>query len=144
MEGGRHMKRIERRLSVLLGLVVSFFFLSGITPARALSTTAPVYPTAPIFLNSANWSSNAGFGSAKPRWYKESGFVDPDVVHLQGAAKQTTTTGGDPNLLGRLTPAASPNRIVYTIVHTFDGTYADIAITPQRTDLSDRSEAAGR
>jgi hypothetical protein len=86
--------------------------------------------TAPIFLNTANWSPKAGFGSGAPRWYKEVGFVDPDVVHLQGAAKQTSAAGSDPNLLGTLPPAASPDRIVYSIVHTFAGTYADIAIEP--------------
>src|SRR6516225_684516 len=92
--------------------------------------------TAPIFLNSINWSSSAGFGSGTPRWYKEVGFVDPDVVHLQGAAKQNSATGSDPNLLGTLPPAASPDRIVYAIVHTFKGTYADIAIEPNgRIDL---------
>src|SRR5215469_5297227 len=95
-----------------------------------LAASASAYTTAPIFLNSANWSSSAGFGSGAPRWYKETGFVDPDVVHLQGAAKQTSSSGADANLLGVLPPAASPNRIVYAIVHTFAGTYADIAIQP--------------
>jgi hypothetical protein len=83
-----------------------------------------------IFLNTTNWSARAGFGSGVPRWYKETGFVDPDVVHLQGAAKQISTTGSDRNLLGTLPPAASPDRIVYSIVHTSNGTYADIAIQP--------------
>jgi hypothetical protein len=49
---------------------------------------------------------------------------------LGSAAKQTTTAGSNPNLLGTLPAAASPKRVVYGIVHTFNGTYADIAINP--------------
>jgi hypothetical protein len=97
-------------------------------PAAPPDTSA--FSTAPIFLNLTNWSPSAGFGSGAPRWYKEVGFVDPDVVHLQGAAKQTSGTGSDANLLGTLPAAASPDRIVYSIVHTFNGTYADIAVQP--------------
>jgi hypothetical protein len=51
-------------------------------------------------------------------------------VHLVGAAKQTAAVGSSPKLLGTLPPAARPNRVVYTIVATFNGTYADIAINP--------------
>jgi hypothetical protein len=83
-----------------------------------------------IGLNSVNWSSNAGFGSTAPGWYKEVGLVDPDVVHLQGAVKQTSATGPNANLIGTLPAAASPDRVVYAVVHTFNGTYADIAISP--------------
>ncbi len=50
-------------------------------------------------------------------------------MHLVGAAKQTNPTGPNSNLLGTLSPAARPTRTVYTIVHTFNGTYADVAIT---------------
>ena len=88
-------------------------------------------PVSPIVgLNTLNWSASAGFGSTAPGWYKEVGLVDPDVVHLQGAVKQTSASGSDANLIGTLPPAASPNRVVYAIVHTFNGTYADIAISP--------------
>jgi hypothetical protein len=97
---------------------------------EADAPAAPTIPTAPIFVNSVNWSPSAGFGSGAPRWYKETGFVDPDVVHLQGAARQNSSAGADANLLGTLPAAASPDRIVYAIVHTFNGTYADIAIQP--------------
>jgi hypothetical protein len=101
----------------------------AVSESAAPPATA-AFLTAPIFLNTANWSPSAGFGSNAPGWYKVVGLVDPDVVHLQGAAKQTSNTGSDPNLLGRLPPAASPDRIVYAIVHTFKGTYADIATEP--------------
>jgi hypothetical protein len=88
----------------------------------------------PFYLNSNNWSpSEAGYGAGPPGWYKEAGLVDPDVVHLQGAVQQTSTvsTGGvNPNLIGTLPPAACPDRVVYAIVHTFNGTYADLAINP--------------
>ena len=50
------------------------------------------------------------------------------IVHLQGAVTQTVS-GGSP-LIATLPPAARPDREVYTIVHTFGGTYADLAIAP--------------
>jgi hypothetical protein len=101
--------------------------MSGsVTPLAALGI-----PVAPLIgLNTINWSGSAGFGSTAPGWYKEVGLVDPDEVHLQGAVKQTSVSGPDANLIGTLPAAASPDRIVYSIVHTFDGTYADIAINP--------------
>ena len=49
------------------------------------------------------------------------------LTHLQGAAKQTRATGAA-NLLGTLTPFAIPTRNVFTIVHTLNGTYADMEI----------------
>src|SRR5271166_4887017 len=88
-------------------------------------------PVSPIVgLNTLNWSAGAGFGSSAPGWYKEVGLVDPDVVHLQGAVKQTSASGPDANVIGTLPAAACPDRVVYTIVHTFAGTYADLAINP--------------
>jgi hypothetical protein len=80
----------------------------------------------PVSVNTTNWSASAGFGSGTPGWYKDA-F---GIVHLVGAAKQTATVGSNPNLLGTLPSAAAPNRVVYTIVHTFNGTYADVAINP--------------
>jgi hypothetical protein len=122
------MNKLWSTAAALLGFGL---LIAGAQQAGSAETPdSPAFATAPIFLNTTNWSSSAGFGSGAPRWYKEVGFVDPDVVHLQGAAKQTSATGSDPNLLGTLPPAASPDRVVYTIVHTFDGTYADIAIAP--------------
>jgi hypothetical protein len=92
----------------------------------------PLLPVTTFFLNENNWSA-AGYGAGPPRWYKETGLVDPDIVHLQGAVQQTSTAStGDvnPNLIGTLPPAACPDRVVYTIVHTQRGTYADLAINP--------------
>ncbi len=112
-------------LAPLIALAV--VAMSGsVTPVDAGSI-----PVAPIIaLNNVNWSANAGFGSTSPGWYKEVGLVDPDVVHLQGAVKQTSATGANANLIATLPAAASPDRVVYAIVHTYNGTYADIAINP--------------
>jgi hypothetical protein len=104
----------------------SFVSLEGIT--YGVNEVNPISP------NATNWSVSAGFGSAAPGWYKDA-F---GIVHLVGAAKQISTAGSDPNLLGTLPPAASPSRVVYTIAHTFNGTYADIAINPNgQIDLID-------
>lgn len=90
----------------------------------------PSLPVTSFDLNSANWSTNAGFGAGAPGWYREVGLVDPSVVHLQGAVRQTSASGSNPNVIGTLSPAACPDRVVYRIVHTFNGTYADVAISP--------------
>jgi hypothetical protein len=82
--------------------------------------------THPISVNLVNWSPFAMFSSRSPAWYSDRS----GVVHLQGAARQVMTSGPDANLLGTLPKAASPSRSVYFIVHTFAGTYADLAIGP--------------
>jgi hypothetical protein len=51
-------------------------------------------------------------------------------VHFQGAAKQISVTGTSPDLIGTLPTGARPTRDVFTIVHTFNGTYADLGIAP--------------
>ena len=122
----------DTRTLAMSGLIAPLVALAILAISGSL---APLFalsiPVAPLIgLNAVNWSASAGFGSTAPGWYKEVGLVDPDVVHLQGAVKQTSAIGPDANLIGTLPPAASPNRVVYTIVHTFDGTYADIAISP--------------
>ena len=78
----------------------------------------------PISVNTLNWSGSAGFGSRAPAWYKDTS----GDVHLQGAAAQTSTSGPGANTIGILPPAARPDRDVYTIVHTFNGTYADLEV----------------
>jgi hypothetical protein len=77
-------------------------------------------------VNTLNWSGNAGFGSRPPAWYKD----NTGIVHLQGAVTQTNTSGANANLIGTLPATARPGHDVYTIVHTFGGTYADLVITP--------------
>jgi hypothetical protein len=79
-----------------------------------------------IAVNTSNWSATAGFGSRAPAWYKDKN----GIVHLEGAATQTSASGTGANLIGTLPPAARPGHEVYTIVHTFNGTYADLAIAP--------------
>jgi hypothetical protein len=79
-----------------------------------------------IALNTANWSPNAGFASRGPAWYND----NSGVFHLQGAVTQASASGTSPNLIGTLPAAVAPRHTVYTIVHTFNGTYADLAIQP--------------
>lgn len=43
---------------------------------------------------------------------------------------QTSSSGVSANLVATLPVVARPTRTVYTIVHTFFGTYADLAIEP--------------
>jgi hypothetical protein len=99
----------------------TFVSLEGITCGRGLGGVIN-----PLSVNATNWSASAGFGSAAPGWYKDAS----GIVHLVGAAKQIATVGFTPNLLGTLPAAARPKRAVFTIVHTFNGTYADLAMLP--------------
>jgi hypothetical protein len=94
----------------------------------AASAAAAPIPQ-PIPLNTANWSGSAGFGSTAPGWYEDS-F---GIVHLQGAAKQISTRPPLEIVLGTLPAAARPTRDVFTIVHTFSGTYADLEIETNGT-----------
>ena len=96
-----------------------FVSLEGISYAR-VNVLAGV---AGIATNTGNWSANAGFGSASPGWYEDTG----GIIHLEGALKQTSSSGPNANLVGTLPIVARP-RTVYTLVHTFSGTYADLAI----------------
>jgi hypothetical protein len=122
--------RSTRRLAAgLATMAMAFGYaalgLTGTVPAGA--TTAPgsaSITTHRIALNTQNWSGSAGFGSRAPAWYTD--FAG--VIHLQGAVRQTSTAGSTPNLIGTLPKAARPKAVVYTIVHTFNGTYADLAI----------------
>ena len=51
-------------------------------------------------------------------------------MHLIGAVARTSGGGTDPDLVATLPAFARPHRFVYQIVHTFDGAYADLVITP--------------
>jgi hypothetical protein len=100
--------------AALSGLAVA---ISAGTQVQAASAAALTKP-APIKLNTANWSGNAGFGSRGPAWYTDGS----GVVHLQGAAHQISTSGFGPNVIGTLPPAARPALAVFTVVPTFAGT----------------------
>jgi hypothetical protein len=112
------------------GLALAGFTLTAVAaaPAEAAPLThaaaGSLSSPAPIAVNTANWSGSAGFGSRSPAWYKDGS----GIVHLQGAAKQISSTGSGANLLGTLPPAARPAANVFTIVHTFQGTYADLEV----------------
>lgn len=107
-------------------IALGFLAMSG----SVTSAFANIPVESNININTANWSTNAGFGSTALGWYKQSDSVDPDVIHLQGAVKQTSPSGSAANLIGTLPPAASPSRVVYAVIHTYGGTYADVAIEP--------------
>jgi hypothetical protein len=80
--------------------------------------------TQAITLNTGgNWTEGFDYTNTAAAVYLDS----QGVVHLEGAVDQLGASGSD--LIGWL-PADFPNRTVYTIVHTFDGTYADIDIRP--------------
>jgi hypothetical protein len=110
------------------GIVAAAAGPAQAAPARptghATAVLARAVATHPISVNTLNWSGKAGFGSRAPAWYKDTS----GIVHLQGAATQTTGTGSGAGTIGILPPAARPDRDVYTVVHTLDGTYADLAI----------------
>ena len=98
----------------------TFVSLEGVTYTRSYQIGAG------IFLHTANWTGNAGYGSRSPGWVED----NAGVIHLQGAVAQFSGNGTNANLVGTLPIVARPNRTVYTIVHTLAGTYADLAIEP--------------
>ena len=77
-----------------------------------------------IRFNGKNYSDKAGFGSTVPAWFKDGS----GIVHLQGAVKQTHASGPNQNVVGSVPAAARPARDVFEIVHTFNGTYADLEV----------------
>ena len=49
-------------------------------------------------------------------------------MHLFGHARLVSGGGGSDVVTSVLCPSCRPTHIVYTIVHTFGGTYADLSI----------------
>ena len=134
----RSTARIVAALLAVTAAGMTTQIAGAASPASADTTTSPGNITL-----GAYWSGNAGFGSGPPSLIVTNDGGNP-VVHLQGAAKLLgSPTGCDqiwclvppgynnPNLLGVLPQGARPDRDVYTIVHTMDGTYADLYIDPQ-------------
>jgi hypothetical protein len=123
---------IGRRLLAAGPLAAALLALAGLTlvavPAygRPLAGPALAAPI-PISLNKANWSGSAHYASRRPAWYQD----DSGVIHLQGAVRQTSSSGAGADLIGVLPARARPAAAsIYTIVHTFNGTYADLVIQP--------------
>lgn len=83
-------------------------------------------PVSSIYQFGSGWSSSNWFGNNFASWYKDGS----GIVHLQGGVARTS---GSSNLIATLPPAARPIYTVYTIVHTYAGTYADLAINPDGT-----------
>jgi hypothetical protein len=77
-----------------------------------------------ISVNTSNWNGSAGFGSSGPNSYVDGS----GIVHLEGAVTQTSNSGSAANLIGFLPAGEAPSRNVFTIVHTFAGTYSDLVI----------------
>ncbi|HLK77369.1 MAG TPA: hypothetical protein VKU77_27425 [Streptosporangiaceae bacterium] len=99
----------------------SFVSLEDVSysPGAIFNSMAPPFTG----LNTANWSGNAGFGSSEPGWNLD----NAGAIHLQGAVKQTSLSG-DTQLIATLPAIIRPHRTIFTIVHTFNGTYADVSI----------------
>jgi hypothetical protein len=70
------------------------------------------------------WSGSAGYNSRGPAWYKDGS----GLVHLQGAVTEASGLAG--HVIGTLPAEAAPHSAVFTVVHTLDGTYADLEIAP--------------
>jgi hypothetical protein len=115
-----HRSALKYRLVVFVTLLIAVF----VPPAVANSVEATALVVKPIPLNTINWSGSAGFGSVAPGWYRDTS----GIVHFEGAITRVSTGGTDPNLIGTLPAIARPARSVFTIVHTFNGTYADLSI----------------
>ena len=112
-----------------IAIAVGVTALGAAGASAAQAAPAALSSPAPITLNTANWSGSAGFGASSPAWFKD-GF---GVVHLEGAAKRISTAGTGVNTIGTLPRAARPSRNVFTIVHTFNGTYADLEVARNGT-----------
>jgi hypothetical protein len=71
-----------------------------------------------------DWAGDPGFGASGASCYTDSS----GIVHLDGAVSRSS--GSTSNVIGSLPSGCSPptTRTVYTIVHTFEGTYADLSI----------------
>src|SRR5580658_3089795 len=116
--------------AALTAAAAAVALLAAEGPAYAGPASGAEVPVIPIML-SGDWSGSAGFGSGAPGWYVDTSPAGPAVVHLQGAVQQVSTTAvPSPDVIGLLPRAARPDRSVYELVHTFDGTYADIDIDP--------------
>jgi hypothetical protein len=98
----------------------AFVSLDGISFERLLSNV-----NVPVTVNTANWSASAGFDSVAPSVYTDGS----GIVHLQGAVTQTSAPATGPDVIGTLVPAFRPNFDLFTIVPTFQGTYADLFIS---------------
>ena len=84
----------------------------------------PSGKASPIPVNPEDWGP-PGFGARGPGWYKDRS----GIVHLQGAVAPAQVACTGFCFIGLLPRAARPARQVNTIVHTFNGTYADLIIT---------------
>jgi hypothetical protein len=121
------------RSGVTAGRGLSAGVLTTIAVLLAITGSASAAPGLAINLNQANWSGNVSTiaGTTAPNAY----FDPQSIVHLNGGVTQTNSAsvnGSNPHLIGTLPDTGDrPNRNVYTIVHTYRGTFADLEISSQ-------------
>jgi hypothetical protein len=136
-ESRESMMQSTRKPRRALGRLVAAALVAAAAATAALGAGGAAYagpaagatvPVTPIALNS-DWSPNAGSGSASPGFFIDN-WPNTQVVYLQGAVKQVSTAGTTPDIIGVLPSYARPDRLVYELVHTFEGTYAEIEIDP--------------
>jgi|HubBroStandDraft_2_1064218.scaffolds.fasta_scaffold35961_1 hypothetical protein len=123
----RNIMQSRRWMVAALAAAAAAVVLGTGGTAYAAPVSGAGVAVTPITLSS-DWSGNAGYGAGAPGWYVDTSLEDPAVVHLQGAVTQASTAGQSPNMIGTLPQAARPDRSVYELVHTFNGTYADVEI----------------
>jgi hypothetical protein len=124
---GRSIRQLAAGLSTLaMALGVAALVVTGTVSAQAATRSAITVASTPVPIpvNTLNWSGSACCQSRAPAWYKDRS----GVIHLQGAATQTNSTGPGANLIGTLPAAARPLANVFTIVHTASGTYTDLVV----------------
>jgi hypothetical protein len=117
------LRGLTRTASLAAALILGGLMIVA-APVYARPAAPALQAPIPISLNKANWSGSAGYASRRPAWYQDGS----GVIHLQGAVRQTKSTGTNAGLIGTLPARARPAASVYTIVHTLNGTYADLVI----------------
>jgi hypothetical protein len=117
------LRGLTRTASLAAALILGGLMIVA-APVYARPAAPALQAPIPISLNKANWSGSAGYASRRPAWYQDGS----SVIHLQGAVRQTKSSGANAGLIGTLPVKARPAASVYTIVHTLNGTYADLVI----------------
>ena len=124
---GRSIRQLAAGVTMMAtALGVAAMGVTGTVSAQAATRSAITVASTPVPIpvNTLNWSGSACCQSRAPAWYKDRS----GVIHLQGAATQTNSTGPGANLIGTLPRAARPHSNIFTIVHTASGTYADLFV----------------
>lgn len=100
---------------------LSFLSLEGVS-----YNASPFINDTSSNLNRANWAPATAFGFAGPGWFEDGA----GIIHLQGEVSQISTSGPNAGQILTLPRIIAPNREIFTIVITADGSYADAVIFP--------------